>query len=172
MTGTIPGGAAEIPARRLAEGVEDVLATADLRGKPTVIVHGRADALIAVNHSSRSYYGSALRQKQNIRYYEVTNAHHLDAFNAIPAFAAAYVPLHVYFNEGLDYLYDHLTKGDALPPSQVVHTVPRGPVFLRHLRSPGTMCRRSRRSPKGRSHHLPGVGAADTGLRFADTPRE
>ena len=120
------GGGGKSPARRLVEGVEEVLATANLRGKPTVIVHGRADALIAVNHSSRSYYGSALRQKQNIRYYEVTNAHHLDAFNALPAFAAAYVPLHVYFNEGLDYLYDHLTKGDALPPSQVVHTVPRG----------------------------------------------
>ncbi|UEM18651.1 D-(-)-3-hydroxybutyrate oligomer hydrolase [Skermanella mucosa] len=120
------GGDGKSPARRLAEGVEEVLATADLRGKPAVIVHGRADALIAVNHSSRSYYGSALKQKQNVRYYEVTNAHHLDAFNAIPALAAAYIPLHVYFNEGLDYLYDHLTKGDALPPSQVVHTVPRG----------------------------------------------
>jgi len=114
------------PAKRLAKGVEEILATGDLRGKPAVIVHGRSDALIAVNHSSRSYYGSALRQRQNIRYYEVTNAHHLDAFNALPGFNTAYIPLHVYFIEGLDRLYAHLTSGARLPPSQVVHTVPRG----------------------------------------------
>jgi hydroxybutyrate-dimer hydrolase len=44
----------------------------------------------------------------------------------VPAFAADYIPLHVYFNEGLDRLHAHLTEGTALPPSQVVHTVPRG----------------------------------------------
>jgi hydroxybutyrate-dimer hydrolase len=120
------GGDGGNPARRLAEGVEDILATADLHGKPTVIVHGRSDALIAVNHSSRSYYGSALRKRQNIRYYEVTNAHHLDAFNSLAGFNTLYVPLHVYFIEGLDRLYAHLKSGTPLPPSQVVHTTPRG----------------------------------------------
>jgi hydroxybutyrate-dimer hydrolase len=100
------------PAKRLRKGVEDVLATAGLHGKPTVIVHGRSDALIAVNHSSRSYYGSALRKQQNIRYYEVTNAHHLDAFNGLlPGFSSAFIPLHVYFIEGLDRLYAHLKNG-------------------------------------------------------------
>jgi len=67
-----------------------------------------------------------LKKRQNIRYYEVTNAHHLDAFNALPGFAVAFVPLHVYFIEGLDLLYDHLKSGKQLPASQVVHTVPRG----------------------------------------------
>ena len=120
------GGDDRDPAKRLSKGVEDVLTTSALRGKPAVIVHGRSDALVAVNHTSRSYYGSALKKRQNIRYYEVTNAHHLDAFNVLPAFAAAFIPLHVYFIEGLDRLYDHLKSGKALPPSQVVHTVPRG----------------------------------------------
>ncbi|GEO42325.1 D-(-)-3-hydroxybutyrate oligomer hydrolase [Skermanella aerolata] len=120
------GGDDRNPAKRLSKGVEDVLTTSALRGKPAVIVHGRSDALIAVNHSSRSYYGSALKKRQNIRYYEVTNAHHLDAFNALPGFNAAFIPLHVYFIEGLDRLYDHLKSGKQLPPSQVVHTVPRG----------------------------------------------
>jgi hydroxybutyrate-dimer hydrolase len=113
-------------AKRLSKGVEEVLATAALRGKPTVIVHGRSDALLPVNHTSRSYYGSALKKRQNIRYYEVTNAHHLDAFNGFPNLGAAYIPLHVYFIEGLDRLYEHLKSGKALPPSQVVHTIPRG----------------------------------------------
>jgi hydroxybutyrate-dimer hydrolase len=67
-----------------------------------------------------------LRKRQNIRYYEVTNAHHLDAFNGLAGFNTLYIPLHVYFIEGLDRLYAHLTSGAPLPPSQVVHTTPRG----------------------------------------------
>ena len=67
-----------------------------------------------------------MKKRQNIRYYEVTNAHHLDAFNGFPNLGAAYIPLHVYFIEGLDRLYEHLKSGKSLPPSQVVHTTPRG----------------------------------------------
>ncbi|HVR49166.1 MAG TPA: 3-hydroxybutyrate oligomer hydrolase family protein, partial [Pseudorhodoferax sp.] len=37
-----------------------------------------------------------------------------------------YVPLHVYLNRALDAVYDNLTTGKALPPSQVVRTTPRG----------------------------------------------
>jgi hydroxybutyrate-dimer hydrolase len=36
------------------------------------------------------------------------------------------VPLHHYFIQGLDLLYDHLRNGTPLPPSQVIHTTPRG----------------------------------------------
>ena len=36
------------------------------------------------------------------------------------------MPLHVYFFQALDLMYDHLTKGTPLPPSQVVRTTPRG----------------------------------------------
>jgi len=32
--------------------------TGRLRGKPAIIVHGRSDALVPVNHSSRAYYGT------------------------------------------------------------------------------------------------------------------
>jgi len=104
-------------------------ATADLRGKPVVIVNGRADGIIPPNHASRPYY--ALTQKTPgagaVHYYEVTNATHLDAFNAFPGFDARYVPLHHYYFQALDLMWDHLVNGASLPPSQVVHTPPRGP---------------------------------------------
>jgi hydroxybutyrate-dimer hydrolase len=37
-----------------------------------------------------------------------------------------FIPLHVYLSRSLDWMYDHLKNGKALPPSQVVRAVPRG----------------------------------------------
>jgi hydroxybutyrate-dimer hydrolase len=34
--------------------------------------------------------------------------------------------LHRYFIQAMDLMYEHLRHGRALPPSQVVHTIPRG----------------------------------------------
>jgi hydroxybutyrate-dimer hydrolase len=62
----------------------------------------------------------------SLRYYEVTNAHHLDSFNQFPGYNAMFIPLHRYFIQAMDLMYDHLRSGRPLPPSQVVHTVPRG----------------------------------------------
>ena len=63
-------------------GIAEILADGRLHGTPTIILHGRSDALIAPNHSSRAYYGlNRLREGAGAptRYYEVTNAQHLDA---------------------------------------------------------------------------------------------
>jgi hydroxybutyrate-dimer hydrolase len=114
---------------RVRWGSRQVLASGRLGGKPTLIVTGRADAILAPNHTSRPYYAlSRLRDgaDSEIRYYEVTNAHHLDAFNAFAGFDSRYLPLHHYFIQALDLLFDHLQTGTPLPPSQVVHTTPRG----------------------------------------------
>jgi hydroxybutyrate-dimer hydrolase len=56
----------------------------------------------------------------------VTNAQHLDDINALPGFDTIYIPLLRYLIQAMDLMYDHLRHGRALPPSQVVHTVPRG----------------------------------------------
>jgi len=37
-----------------------------------------------------------------------------------------YIPLHRYFIQAMDLMYAHLRQGRPLPPSQVVHTTPRG----------------------------------------------
>jgi hydroxybutyrate-dimer hydrolase len=104
-----------------------VQATGNLRGKPAVIVSGRADALIPVNHASRAYLGlnaAVEGPTSKLRYVEVTNANHFDSFsNALPN---VIVPLHVYLFRALDAVYANLkNSATALPPSQVVHTVTR-----------------------------------------------
>jgi hydroxybutyrate-dimer hydrolase len=56
----------------------------------------------------------------------VTNAQHLDAFNALPGFDTRFIPLNYYLIQALDLMYAHLKSGKPLPLSQVVHTTPRG----------------------------------------------
>ena len=62
----------------------------------------------------------------SLRYYEVTNAHHLDSFNAFPGYGDKFIPLHHYFIHAMNLMYAHLRQSRPLPPSQVVHTTPRG----------------------------------------------
>ncbi len=127
LTGT------DATAQRLQAGMRETQRSGNLRGKPALIVHGRSDALLPVNHTSRPY--AALNRKvegaaSRLSYIEVTNAQHFDSFIGLPAVLPGYdsrfVPLHVYLNRALDAMYDHLTQGRPLPASQVVRTVPRG----------------------------------------------
>ena len=113
--------------RRVARGIEETRMSANLRGKPALIVNGRADAILPPNYASRAYYArnKAVERGSRLYYYEVTNAQHLDVLNGIPGFDARYVPLGVYLTQALNLMWDHLTRGAALPPSQVVRTRPR-----------------------------------------------
>jgi hydroxybutyrate-dimer hydrolase len=116
-------------AERVRASVRSVRATGHLHGKPTLIVHGRSDTLVPVNHAARAYYGlnqRVERRHSRLAYYEVTNAQHFDAFLAFPGYDTRLIPLHYYFVQAMDLLYDHLKQGAALPPSQVVRTTPRG----------------------------------------------
>lgn len=126
----LEGSDAEL-ADAIAEGIAEVRASGDLQGKPTVFVTGRADAILPINHTSRPYFGLNQRvegKKSNLRYYEILNAHHLDVLNGLPGIAGRYVPLHHYYFQALDLVWEHLTEKQALPPSQVVRTVPRGDI--------------------------------------------
>jgi len=115
--------------RHIQHGIEAIRASGDLGGKPAIFVTGRNDAILAINHTSRAYYGlnqSTRGTRSQLHYYEITNAHHLDVLNALPGFNERFVPLHHYLFQALDLMYAHLREGTPLPPSQVVHTVPRG----------------------------------------------
>jgi len=119
-------------AQRMQQGIDEVRVRADLQGKPAIIVHGRSDALVPVGFSSRPYFGLNQlieRGRSNLRYIEVTNAQHFDAFidhPALPGYDSRFVPLHLYLTEALDWIYEHLSEGKPLPPSQLVRTTPRG----------------------------------------------
>lgn len=129
VTGTALTGEALEHSQRVQQGIEEIRASANLQGKPAVFVTPRNDQILPINHSSRPYY--ALNQlvegeASQLRYYEVLNAQHLDLLNDFPGFNELYIPLHHYLFEALDLMYAHLTDGQALPPSQVVRTLPRG----------------------------------------------
>jgi hydroxybutyrate-dimer hydrolase len=128
VTGTALSGTLAAQSARVKAGIAEVQATGNLHGKPAIIVAGRSDALIPVNHASRAYLGlNAVTEgsASKLRYIEVTNANHFDSFsNALPT---VIVPLHVYLFRALDAVYANLknSAGSPLPPSQVVRTTTR-----------------------------------------------
>jgi len=128
VTGAALTGDMKAQADRVAAGVAQVQATANLRGKPVIIVAGRSDALIPVNNAARAYYAANQKAEaagSKLRYIEVTNGQHFDSFLGLSGFPTRYIPLHVYFNRAMDAMWAHLTAGAALPASQVVRTTPR-----------------------------------------------
>ena len=126
VTGAPLGGPLAAQSARVQAGINEVLASGNLRGKPAVIVHGRSDTLIPVNHAARAYLGlnaTVEGAASRLRYIEVTNANHFDSFsNALPQLI---VPLHVYLFRALDAVHAHLKNGQPLPPSQLVRTTTR-----------------------------------------------
>ncbi len=129
VTGTPLSGTVRSQARRIAEGVEDIRASGRLRRVPAVFVTGRSDGILPPNFASRAYFGlnnMVDGSTSALRYYEVTNAQHLDTFNQFPGYNDKYIPLHRYFIQAMDLMYRHLRQSAPLPPSQVVHTTPRG----------------------------------------------
>jgi hydroxybutyrate-dimer hydrolase len=126
---------------RVCKGIQEVRASGNLHGLPAIIVTGRADAVIAPNHASRAYFGLnrvVESGKSNLHYYEITNAHHLDTMNSLYSKSGHYfAPLHYYFTQALDLMYDHLTKGGLLPESQVIRTNPPIMKLTEISKSPG-----------------------------------
>jgi len=128
VTGAALTGDLKAQADRVAAGVAQVLATNNLRGKPAIIVSGRSDALVPVNHGGRAYYAANQKVEgaaSKLRYIEVTNGQHFDSFLSLAGFPTRFIPLHVYFNRAMDAMYANLTTGAPLPASQVVRTTPR-----------------------------------------------
>ncbi|MBP1467032.1 D-(-)-3-hydroxybutyrate oligomer hydrolase [Candidatus Chloroploca sp. M-50] len=116
--------------QQVRDGAAAVRANGNLQGKPTVIVHGRADSVIPVNYAGRAYFGLnqlVEGEASKLHYYEILNAQHFDAFNGFAGFNTRYIPIHHYALEALDLIYAHLTTGAALPPSQVIPAIPREP---------------------------------------------
>lgn len=129
VTGEALTGVSLEHSQRVQQGIDEVRLSANLQGKPAVFVTPRNDQILPINHTSRPYY--ALNQlvegeTSQLRYYEVLNAQHLDLLNDFAGFNELYIPLHHYLFEALDLMYAHLTEDQALPPSQVVRTLPRG----------------------------------------------
>ncbi|MCC7199487.1 MAG: D-(-)-3-hydroxybutyrate oligomer hydrolase [Gammaproteobacteria bacterium] len=126
---------------RVLAGMAEVQMSAALRGRPVIVMHGRRDGLVPVNHTSRAYYGRHRATGQDsLRYYEIEHGQHFDAFLPLPAFAASFVPMQPHLEEAIGLMFRHLRERTPLPPSQVVRTHPRAlagagiePLEARHL---------------------------------------
>jgi hydroxybutyrate-dimer hydrolase len=124
-----------VNSQRVRTGMNDTLLKGNLQSKPTIIVQGRSDTLVPVNHASRAYvaFNSKVENRSNVRYYEIVNGQHFDAFipslaggTGINGYDVLFVPVHVYFIRAMDLMWARLRTGAALPASQVVRTTPRG----------------------------------------------
>ncbi|MBL0284999.1 MAG: D-(-)-3-hydroxybutyrate oligomer hydrolase [Zoogloea sp.] len=128
VTGAKLTGTLLAQSEKVQRGIREVQVEGRLGGKPAIIVSGRSDTLIPVNHASRAYVGANRKAEENskLHYYEVTNAQHFDSFiDLLPGYDTRLIPLHVYFNQAMDLMFAHLKNGTALPASQVVRTTPR-----------------------------------------------
>ena len=142
-------------AGRVQTGVRETLRTANLRGKPAIIVAGRADTLIPVNMNARPYFGEnkiVEGAASRLSYIEVTNAQHFDAFidnSLLPGYDSMLVPLHVYFIRAMDAMWAQLTLQHSAP---AVAGRAHGPARRRRpaqrRRSPRRTCRRSSPIPR------------------------
>ncbi|WP_323121747.1 D-(-)-3-hydroxybutyrate oligomer hydrolase [Burkholderia alba] len=115
----------------IGANVDAVRVNANLQHKPAIIVQGRSDTLVPVNHASRAYVAQNSISEggaSQLSFYEVTNGQHFDAFLPVAGFDSRYIPVHYYDLQALNLMWSHLKNGTPLPPSQVIRTTPRGGV--------------------------------------------
>lgn len=113
-------------ADRVREGIAGIRARPPRTGLPVVVIHGSDDGLIPMAFSSAPYIAAARAAGRDVRYWQVRNAQHFDAFLGLPDYAARYVPLLPYLYAALDRVWAHLDGGAPLPGDAVIESVPRG----------------------------------------------
>ncbi|MFN7137126.1 MAG: 3-hydroxybutyrate oligomer hydrolase family protein [Thermomonas sp.] len=107
------------------QGIAETRAAPPRAGLPLVVVHGSDDGLVPPAFSSAPYVAMAKAAGRDVRYWQVRNAQHFDAFLGLPHMAAAYLPLLPYVYTALDRVDAYLDGKAALPEDAVIATVPR-----------------------------------------------
>lgn len=110
---------------RVQYGMGQIIASANLNGIKTYIVHGRNNVKQLPDYTSRAYVAlnSQVEGKNSqLRYIEVENTSYLDGK---PPFENILLPIDYYGEDAMEWLWANLTNKATLPESQVVHTKPR-----------------------------------------------
>lgn len=126
-------------AQRVRRGVAGIRASAPRAGLPVVVVHGTDDGLVPMAFSSQPYVAMARAAGRDVRYWQVRNVQHFDAFLGLPDYAARYLPLLPYVYAALDRVDAHLDSDAPLPADAMIDTMPRGagqPLTAVHLAMP------------------------------------
>jgi hydroxybutyrate-dimer hydrolase len=126
-------------AQRVHKGIDESRAGLPSAGLPVVVLHGTDDGLVPPAFSSAPYVAAAKAAGRDVRYWQVRNAQHFDAFLALPEYGARYLPLLPYVYAALDRVDAHLDDPDIqLPSDAVIASVPRGdkPMTMENLAIP------------------------------------
>ena len=111
---------------RVRKGIAEIRASLPRKGLPVIVIHGTDDGLVPMAFSSRPWVTQAQAAGRDVRYWQVRNAQHFDAFLGLPDYAARYLPLLPYVYAALDRVEAHLDNGAALPADALIQTTPRG----------------------------------------------
>ncbi|GAA3926683.1 D-(-)-3-hydroxybutyrate oligomer hydrolase [Luteimonas lutimaris] len=113
-------------ADRVRSGIAETRASLPRAGLPVVVVHGLDDGLVPPAFSSAPYVAAAQAAGREVRYWQVENVEHFDAFLGFPDYAARYVPSLPYVYAALDRVDAYLDGKASLPSDAVIATTPRG----------------------------------------------
>ena len=117
----------EPAARAVQAGIGATRALPPRAGLPVLVVHGMDDGLVPEAFSSTPYLAAARAAgRQDVRYWQVRNAQHFDAFLGFPAYGARYAPLLPYVHAALDRVWAHLEGQCSLPADAVIEARGRG----------------------------------------------
>lgn len=113
-------------AERVRKGIAATVASLPHKGLPVIVIHGTDDGLVPPRFTSAPYVAMAQAAGRDVRYWQVRNAQHFDAFLALPDYGARYLPLLPYVYAALDQVWAHLDDATIpLPSDAVIATVPR-----------------------------------------------
>ena len=112
-------------ASRVRTGIAETRAGLPPPGLAVVVLHGTDDGLVPQAFSSAPYVAMAQAAGRDVRYWQVRNAQHFDAFLGFPQYAATYLPLLPYVYSALDRVDAYLDGKGALPADAVIATIPR-----------------------------------------------
>lgn len=111
---------------RVRKGIAEAAASMPRRNLPVIVLHGMDDGLVPMAFNSTPYITNAKAAGRDVRYWQVRNAQHFDAFLGLPDYAARYVPMLPYVYAALDRVSTHLDSGAVMPADAVIETTPRG----------------------------------------------
>ena len=106
-------------------GMKQVIASANLNGIKTFIIHGRNNVKQLPDYTSRAYVALNSQVEGNnsqLRYIEVKNSSYLEGK---PPFDNSLVSIDYYGEDAIEWLWANLTNNATLPDSQVIHAKPR-----------------------------------------------
>jgi hydroxybutyrate-dimer hydrolase len=112
-------------AQRVRAGIAETRAALPRAHLPVIVVHGLDDGLVPPAFTSAPYVAAAKAAGRDVRYWQVRNGEHFDAFLGFPDYAARFVPMLPYVYAALDRVDAFLDGKAPLPSDAVIDTTPR-----------------------------------------------